>query len=54
MIVVAKEAPNNQIAVKSIVVHEATNDSNLSIVNKKEVAFQCNLERKPSNCKEGS
>jgi hypothetical protein len=35
MIVVAKEAPNNQIAIKSIVVHEATNDSNLSIVNKK-------------------
>jgi hypothetical protein len=35
MIVVVKEAPNNQIAVKSIVVHEATNDSNLSIVNKK-------------------
>lgn len=35
MIIVAKEAPNNQIAVKSIVVHEATNDSNLSIVNKR-------------------
>jgi hypothetical protein len=35
MIVVAKKVPNNQIAITSIVVHEATNDSNLSIVNKK-------------------